>query len=230
MLAGIAVVGALALVNAIVLYALKADGISYIASHFAQSCTPSATNSTASVEDCFNSVVQIDIPLLAVISFIVSLVLATILGRIFESVPGSGTFTKGIIIGITLFVIFLILGLTGIAYERLGVTIVTVAYATGSIIYGVLFGYLYRRYTKLVQFESGDADSLKVLVDKKDLTGKARTFAMKSIHQVRAEGSQGTSFKEWLVSGGVSVDDSRSYETMMEVNGDGLLKAISKKG
>lgn len=229
-LVGILVVGLLALVNVAVLYAFKADGISYISAHFAQVCTSTATNSTSSVEDCFSSVVQIDIPLLAVFTFIVSIILAGIFGNLFERVPGSGAFPKGLVMGMIVFVVFLVLGLTGIAYESLGVGIVTSSYAAGSIAYGVTFGYLYRRYTKLIQFESSDAESLKVLVDKKDFTGKARTFAMKSIHQVKAEGSDGAPFKEWAVSGGVSVEDSRSYETTMEVNGDGLLKAISKRG
>jgi hypothetical protein len=38
---------------------------------------------------------------------------------------------------------------------------------------------------------------------------------------------EGSSFKGWSVSGGVTVDDPRSYETTMDVEGDGVLIAQS---
>jgi hypothetical protein len=91
--------------------------------------------------------------------------------------------------------------------------------------YGFILGRLYRRYTRMVRFESADEATLRIMIDGKDYTGRSRTFAYTSTHKARAEASGGLVFKEWNVSGGVTVEDPRSFETLMEVSGDGLLKA-----
>ena len=61
------------------------------------------------------------------------------------------------------------------------------------------------------------------MVDGRDCTGKARTFATTSSHKVRAEAAEDASFKEWEAAGGITLEDVRSFETVMEVNGDGKL-------
>ena len=96
-------------------------------------------------------------------------------------------------------------------------------------IYGYILGRLYRRYTRTIKFESPDEKLAKVMVDGKDYTGRTRTFALTSTHEIKAKLNEGASFKQWEVSGGVVVEDPRSYETLMEVKGDGLLRVQSAR-
>ena len=90
-------------------------------------------------------------------------------------------------------------------------------------------GRLYRRYTRLVKFESLGEGSLRIIVDGKDYTGKARTLATTSTHKVRAEVAEDASFKEWEGEAGIAIDDPRSFETTIEISGDGTLKALVAK-
>jgi len=80
-----------------------------------------------------------------------------------------------------------------------------------------------------VGFVSQGENSLKISVDGRNLTGKARTFHLRSSHEVKGETSGDSSFKEWAISGGVSIEDPRSFRTTIEVNGDGMLKGFSTK-
>jgi hypothetical protein len=89
--------------------------------------------------------------------------------------------------------------------------------------YAVIIAHFYRKYTRVVEFESPNPEKLKITVDGKNYTGKAKTLALHSTHTVRAPSESGA-FKGWLVSGGVSVLDPKSFETTMRVDGDGLLK------
>ena len=63
-------------------------------------------------------------------------------------------------------------------------------------------------------------------MDRQDCTGKARTFAATSSHKVRAEVAEDASFKEWEATGGITLEDTRSFETVMEVGGDGTLRGV----
>jgi hypothetical protein len=130
--------------------------------------------------------------------------------------------TIGIVIAINL-ILFQLVGITFEARVTLALTIFLVA---ATFAYGIILGDLYARYTRKVSFVSDDDALLRIVVDRRDCTGKTKTFAVKSTHVARADTLEGSSFREWVVSGGVTVEDPRSFETPMEVNGDGMLKAL----
>ena len=90
-------------------------------------------------------------------------------------------------------------------------------------VFGYVVGRLYKKYTRVVEFSSQDDGLLRILVDGRDVTGRARTYATTSNHKLQASLSDEASFKEWTQSGGVSLEDPRSYETVMEVTGDGTV-------
>jgi hypothetical protein len=150
---------------------------------------------------------------------------AGIFGGLYEAFPGKSPVPKGATLGVAVGITLLALGLTGIEFDLVARVVVTTFFILWTFAYGVLMGKLYRRYTREVQFVSRDEKALRVLVDGKDFTGRTRTFALKSSHEVRAGLDRGSSFKEWSVSGGVKVEDPQSFETTLEVEGDGVLIA-----
>lgn len=229
-LAGIVYIGSIGLFNALLLYALKPDVLAIITQQYPTICPVGASGNATSVEDCFSSVVVGYLPVIAFLGFFISLIYAYIFGRFYESFPGKGAKTKGIGVAFIVLLSLLYLGLTGVTFEPLDAEALLIFVLAATVVYGFLLGTLYRRYTKIVEIGSPSDSQLRIKVDGKDFTGKTRTFATKSVHEVRAEAPEGSSFREWVVSGGVTVEDTRSYETSMEVNGDGLLKALAKRG
>ena len=133
------------------------------------------------------------------------------------------------LIGIRLLIALLYLGLAGLSFEYTARILISLFDLAATIVYAVILGGLYRRYTRSVEFVSQDENSLKIIVDGRNLTGKTRTFHLRSSHEVKGETSGDSSFKEWAISGGVSIEDPRSFRTTIEVNGDGMLKAFSTK-
>lgn len=123
----------------------------------------------------------------------------------------------------------MLLGLTGARLGTIATDGLTVFFAIWTVLYGAVLGRLYRRYTRSVRFETADEKLVKVMIDGNDYTGRSRTFARSSAHKVRAKIAKGASFREWNVSGGVTVEDPRSVETTMKVDGDGLLRAQGGK-
>lgn len=224
-LAGTAYVGGLAACNVVLLYALKPDALSIISQSYPSICSTTAlANSTAiGAEDCFSSVVAVYVPFVAFLQFFAAMVFSGIFGSLYEHFPGKGPTPKGMTMGVVVGATLLALNLAGIDFDLVARVAGTTFFVVWTLVYGAVMGMLYRRYTRLVQFVSGDNQALRVLVDNKDCTGKARTFALRSSHEVKAESREGSSFREWSVSGGVKVDDPRSYETTMEVEGDGVL-------
>jgi len=224
-LGGAAYVGGLALFNVLVLYALKADVLNIISQSYPSLCSTTAgANSTAiSVEDCFSSVVAVYVPFAAFLQFFVVMVYSGVFGSLYEYFPGKGPVAKGVVMGLLVGVSLLALNLAGIDFDFAARVAVNTFFVVWTFVCGVAMGKLYRRYTRLVRFVSRDERALRVLVDNRDFTGKERTFALRSSHEVRAEAKEGSSFREWSVSGGVTVEDPRSFETTMEVEGDGVL-------
>ncbi|MGP8124801.1 MAG: hypothetical protein ACLQEQ_02905 [Nitrososphaerales archaeon] len=231
-LGGIVYIGGLTAFNAALLYAFKAETISLFSTNFPNVC-PAAGNLNGSSAACFNSVfnlvVTVYLPYIAFLGFFVSLFFAALFGWSYESFPGKSSFTKGEVAA-ALVAFGLFLGdLFGVLLGSLATVLLAVFFVVWTGLYGFIMGRLYTRYTRLVRFESTNGKLVKVMVDGKDYTGKSRTLAYTSIHKVRADVDEGVSFKQWDVSGGVTVEDPRSFETLMEVNGDGLLKAQGAK-
>ncbi len=120
-------------------------------------------------------------------------------------------------------IVMLVLGVAGITSDSTQRGLMDAFDTAAMLVYAVIISRYYRKYTREVEFVSPDPERLKITVDGKNFTGKLKTLSLHSAHTVRAPSESGT-FHEWLVSGGVSVLDSKSFETTMRVDGDGLLK------
>ena len=224
-LSGILYVGGIAIFNVVLLYALQGSALKAISQAYPQSC-PRIPNVNGSALDCFNSVVAFDVPFMASFAFFVTLIYAGIFGLYYDLLPNRGRTVKGLIfsaaIGLSLFV----LNLSGFVFDSESEIATIVMMLLWSPVLGYLLGRLYTRYTREVEFSSQDPELLRVVVDGRDSTGRVKTFATTSNHKLRAEVAEDASFREWQATGGISLEDARSFETTMEVNGNGKLVGI----
>ena len=123
---------------------------------------------------------------------------------------------------VSIFVVPLFFGLGLIYAFNLPSDVATAAFLLGwTPVFGYLLGRLYKKYTRAIELSSQDPNLLKVVVDGRDCTGRVKTFATTSSHRLRAEIAEGASFREWVASEGIALEDSRSFETTMEVNNNG---------
>ncbi|MDE1853542.1 MAG: hypothetical protein KGI38_07330 [Thaumarchaeota archaeon] len=229
-LSGVLYVGGTAIFNVTLLYAMKPSVLSYIQTSYSTVCPPvAATNMTGSVEDCFASVVAVDVPYIAFVAFFVVLTYAGVFGMFYDSLPSRSHIWKGETMGAVIAANLLFFGLSGFYFDSESAAASGLFLAGWTAVFGYVLGRLYRKYTRMVSFESGDPTLLKILVDGRDFTGKARTFALTSNHKIRAEVADDASFREWEPSGGVTMEDARSFDTVMEVNGEGALKGVVGK-
>ena len=217
-LAGMVYAGSIGLFNVLLLYTLKGDVLQFLSANLPSACGGVAGGSLPTPEECFSSVVLVYIPYFTFLGFVISLVFAAAYGILYEHLPGHSQRVKAASIALLLLIALLYLGLAGLSFEY-----------TARILISFILGGLYRRYTRSVEFVSQDENSLKIIVDGRNLTGKTRTFHLRSSHEVKGETSEDSSFKEWAISGGVSIEDPKSFRTTIEVNGDGMLKAFSSK-
>ncbi len=155
--------------------------------------------------------------------FAISFLFGVIFGVYFESVPGRSYLRKALLIGLIMLVAVLNLVLPVVTdpLQEFLMIIAELAFAIG---YAIISARLYRRYTREVQFESVDPAKLKIMVRKRDQTGKKKTFSLNATESIEVS-AEGRRFKGWLVSGGVTVGDAKSGSTDIRVTGDGLLKA-----
>ena len=231
-LAGVVYFGGLALFNVGVLYAFESETLGAMTRSFSQICTTSSViNSTitGNPQDCFASVVTILIPTAAFLGFFISLVCAGLLGRYYENFPGRHPVVRGETMGVIVGLGILLLGLAGYYFTDSAAILINGFFLVWTVLYGYLLGKLYKRYTREVKFESQDDALLRILVDGRDHTGKSWTFAQTSNHRLRAEVADDASFKEWEGTDGIKLEDSRSFETTMEVTEDGRLKGMVGK-
>lgn len=220
---GILYAGGMAAFNVVLLYALQADVLASINRANPTLC-PIPGNLTASAHQCFVSLVTIDVPFVAFVAFFITLVYCGLFGTYHDHFPKLGTTSKAMVVAAVVAVNLLFFGFAGYVFDSQS-AVATIAFlAVWTGIFGYLLGRLYRRYTRQVEFESQDTSMLRVLVDGRDVTGRSRTFATTSSHKLRAELSDDASFREWEGTGGVSLEDPKSFETVMEVDGDGTLK------
>ncbi len=221
-LSGVLYVGGLAAFNVILLYALQPSVLTAINQYDPTAC-PLVPNVNGSVQDCFDSVVAISVPFIAFIAFFIALLYAGLFGLYYDSFPGRGFALKGITMGAIIGANLVFFGYSGYVFDSQSAAATTVFLLVWTPVFGYLLGRLYKKYTRVVSFSSQDPELLRVMVDGRDQTGKTRTFATTSNHKLRAQVSDDASFKEWAPSGGVSLEDQRSFETVMEVSGDGAL-------
>ena len=224
-LGGILYAGGLAVFNVILLYAMKGEVLGAISKSYSQVCAGPTLDGTGSLEDCFSLLIAVDVPFVAFVDFFITLFYAGIFGLWYERLPGRSSLAKGETIAGIVVLNLVFFGYYGFAFSYQSGLATGVFLLFWTVVFGSVMGRLYRKYTRFVTFKSEDAGLLRVLVDGRDFTDRSRTFAKTSTHKVRADVTEDASFKEWEVTGGVTVEDPRSFETDMEVNGDGRLSA-----
>ena len=229
-LGGMVYAGSIGIFNVLLLYGLKGDVLQFLSTNLSSTCGGAvAGGSIPTAEECFSSVVLIYIPFFSFIGFIISLIFAAAYGILYEYLPGHSQRVKAATIGSLLLIALLYLGLAGLSFEYVARVLLTFFDLGITVVYAFILGGLYRRYTRSVEFVSQDENSLKIIVDGRNLTGKTRTFHLRSSHEVRGEATGDGAFKEWAMSGGVSIEDPKSYATTIQVNGDGMLKGYFSK-
>jgi hypothetical protein len=185
---------------------------------------PFCNGTAGTPQECFSTLLTADIPSLVAFPIgVLGILFGGVYGLFFEFLPGHGYRIRALAAGMGMLVLMLVLGVAGITVDQTTKAIMDAFDTVAMLTYAVVIAHFYRKYTRVVEFESPNPEKLKITVDGKDFTGKAKTLALHSTHTVRAPSESGA-FKGWLVSGGVSVLDPKSFETTMRVDGDGLLK------
>lgn len=175
-------------------------------------------------QDCFSTLLSADIPSLVIFPIaVLGILFGGLYGLYFEFLPGRGYWIRAVAAGMGMLIMMLVLGTAGITADSTQKAIMDGFDTVAMLVYAAIIARYYRKYTREVEFVSPDPERLKITVDGKNFTGKTKTLSLHSSHTVRAPSESGA-FKEWHVSGGVSVLDSKSFETTMRVDGDGLLK------
>jgi hypothetical protein len=141
----------------------------------------------------------------------------------FEFLPGKGYRIRAVAAGMGMLIMMLVLGVAGYTADSTQNAFMDAFDVAAMLGYSLIIARFYRKFTREVEFVSSDLEKLKITVDGKNFTGKTKTLSVHSTHTVRAPSESGT-FHQWLVSGGVSVLDAKSFETTMRVDGDGMLK------
>jgi hypothetical protein len=217
-LGGIFLAAAVGICNIVLLLVFSSDVLQFLAGNAALCPT------TVTPQDCFSTTISVSIPTYVMFPVAVfGVIFGGLFGVYFEYLPGVGYRIRALALGLGLLIFILFFGVGG---ETLPGTTRAVMSALDLFLvlgYTLIIARFYRRFTREVEFGSARPKELKVLVDGRNSTGKMKTFAVNSTQKVRAEGD-GRGFKEWLVSGGVSVEDPKSFETSFNVEGDGLLK------
>jgi hypothetical protein len=185
--------------------------------------TISYCSGTGGAQNCLSTLVNTNIPTLAVLQGASGILFGALYGMYFEFLPGEGYRIKAAAMGMAMLIVLLFFGLAGITIDRTQQLIMYGWDIVSMAGYVVITAHFYRTYTREVKFESPNPGRLKITVDGKNYTGKTKTLSLHSNHKVRAPSESGA-FHQWLVSGGVAVLDSKSFETTMRVDGDGLLK------
>jgi hypothetical protein len=226
-LSGFLYVGGTAVFNVLLLYALKPDVLTFIQQQYTSVCTSGVPeNATNSVQNCFASVIAVDVPYIAFVAFFIILTYAGIFGALYDSIPVRSPTVRGETFAIIAGFNLVIFGFSAYFFDYESSIASGLFMVVWTGIFGYFLGRLYKRYTRYVSLGSQDPALLKVMVDGRDLTGKSRTFALTSSHKLRAEVTDDASFREWEVTGNLTVEDPRSFETVVEVNGEGSLKGI----
>ena len=226
-LGGILYVGGIAVFNIFMLYALKSSFLVAI-NQIAPIQCPLHPTVNGSAEDCFDSQLAVYVPFSAFVGFFVALVWAGIFGLYYDTLPSHGSFVRGLIFAAIIGFNLLLFNLSGYVFDTTSETATLIMMILWTPTFGYILGRLYMRYTKAVEISSQDSNLLRVVIDGRDSTGKVKTFATTSNHRLRADLAEDASFKEWEATGGVLLEDTRSFETTMEINENG--KIVGKVG
>lgn len=184
------------------------------------------TQSPNTPQACLSTLLSTDVPTYVVFPLgVLGILFGAMYGIWFEYIPGVGYGIRAVGIGMVVLIVMLLLSpIGGFTTNQWSMRVAMFAFDLVAVLgYAAIIGRFYHRYTRAVKFDTPDPARLKITVDGKNYSGKTKTLSLHSTHTVRAPSESGA-FHEWLVSGGISVLDSRSFETTMRVEGDGLLK------
>ena len=175
-------------------------------------------------QDCFSTLITASIPSLVAFPIaVIGILFGGLYGSYFEFLPGKGYGIRALAAGMGMLILMLVLGVAGYTADATQNAIMDAFDVAAMLGYSLIIARYYRKFTREVEFVSPDKEKLKITCDGKNFTGKLRTLSVHSTHTVRAPSESGA-FHQWLVSGGVSVLDAKSFETTMRVDGDGMLK------
>lgn len=215
--------GSISLFNLLLLLAYKSQATAYLMQAYSTcaSVGPASTPGTAAY--CFSNLLFPGVLLYDFVRIaVVSILFAVAIGVYFDYLPGPNYTRRVLLAALIMLVAMLFLDLFGLVTSEVQEVLMVTFEGLATLFYAVIMSRLYRRFTREVDFQSV-APAGKVVVDRRDLTGKKRTFRINSNHKVEAAGEL-KSFKGWLVSGGVVVKEPKQLKTSILVNGDGLLK------
>jgi hypothetical protein len=223
-ISGVLYIGGIAVFNAVLLLGLKTSVLNAITQTYSQVCTVAPqVNGSITPNDCYSLLLSVDVPYIAFIGFLITILLMGLFGMFYDNFPWNSPLIKGEAIAWVVLLCLLVFGYYGFSFDYTSGLATGVFLLLWTPIFGYTAGKLYVRYTRVITFEEGSGIRGKILVDGRNVSGKTRTYALRSTHGVKAEVSEGT-FKAWAVSGGVRIEDSRSFDTTMEVEGDGVIR------
>lgn len=223
-LGGIFYAGITGSFNLFVVFIFKNSALSVLSKF--QECSGITVGGPVSTpNECFSALIAVLVPYSVFIIFVVSLVFSSAFGIFFESLPGRSYATRASIVAFIMIILLLYTGFEGISFDTQQRVMIATFDFIMAYLYATILGSLYKRYTRVVEFSSQNPELLRIILGRRDVTGKTRTVAANSSVKVRASPLGNAAFKEWSYSGGVTLEDSKSFETVMRVAGDGMLKA-----
>ncbi len=210
--------------NLLLLYSYKTQILVYLAQTYPSTCPATATSSTSgSAESCFAEIIVNGIPTADFLRVtVIGMIFAVVIGVYFDQLPGRTYLSRTLLASLIMLVGMLFLGLYGLVEDETQALLMILFQSGSAFLYAVILARLYRRFTREVEFQTTNK-STKVMVDRRDVTGKKRTFAMNSNHKLELADEQ-AAFRGWLVSGGLTVKEPKEQKTTFRVTGDGLLK------
>ena len=167
--------------NILLLLASKGQVLSYLSQTYPSDCPGTG-------ESCFDNLISMGIPtgdLLRLAA--VAMLFAIAIGVYFDYLPGQSYLRRTVLGALIMLTGMLFLGLYGLVTDYTQAVLMIVFESGAALLYAAILARLYRRYTREVEFQV-PAGSGKILVDRRDLTGKKRTFAMNSNHKLEAGG------------------------------------------
>lgn len=214
--------GSISVFNILLLLIFKSQALSYLQT-FSTCSGSGAAGVAGSAETCLSILVLQIIPIDDFVRIaVVAMLFSVGIGLYYDVLPGPTYLRRMLLAALIMLVFMLFLDLYGVVTSVTQEVLMIIFEGVAALFYAVIMARLYRSFTREVEFQTVPPAG-KVVVDRRNLTGKKRTFRINSKHKIEAAGELKT-FKGWLVSGGVVVDDPKQLNTSITVEGDGLLK------
>ena len=208
------------------LLAYKSQVLATLAKYETTNCAGSGPASQpGSAEYCFTALFTGPVLFFFLELLLIAFFFAIAYGLYFEVLPGGFSYLRKSILISLIMLVAVLFAVTPVVGDLQQLVIVLAAEVVLASVLSLVQARLYRRFTREVEFQSADP-AVKIMLGRRNYAGKKRTFAVGSKQAVEAA-AEGKTFRSWLVSGGVTVDDAKSPSTSFHVNGDGLLKVAA---